>query len=222
MKYHTNPFQTMPIRTISCLSNYTAPWCTISHYNRLHGITFCYIPYVSISIHTYHYMPSTLHHLHIYTHVAQYMQIHIYIHIHTHVSWYTVYIRYLYHSISISFYIYLKQARVNSFLTPVSSQSHIYLPIYLPAYLSTYLSKLSIYFAIDHYRSDWNIIYCNRLQCPNFGSAMPGRPSRTSKPSLSTEVKAHPSSLCLWCPCPDLWDLWDLWDLCPAMVLEVI
>ena len=146
----------------------------------------------------------------------------IYTYIYTRVSWYTVYIRYLYHSISISFYIYLKQARVNSFLTPVSSQSHIYLPIYLPAYLSTYLSKLSIYFAIDHYRSDWNIIYCNRLQCPNFGSAMPGRPSRTSKPSLSTEVKAHPSSLCLWCPCPDLWDLWDLWDLCPAMVLEVI
>lgn len=163
MKYHTNPFQTMPIRTISCLSNYTTPWCTISHYNRLHGITFCYIPYVSISIHTYHYMPSTLHHLHIYIYMWHNICKYIYTYIHTHVSWYTVYIRYLYVSISFYIYIYLKQARVNSFLTLVSSQSHIYLPIYLPAYLSTYLSKLSIYFVIHHYRSDWNIIYCNRL-----------------------------------------------------------
>jgi hypothetical protein len=154
---HANPYHIMSVKL----------YYTMMHHIPLQSLTWHYILLHTIRIHKYPYVP--LHAINIAspTHIYIYMWHntckYIYTYIHTHVSWYTVYIRYLYVSISFYIYIYLKQARVNSFLTLVSSQSHIYLPIYLPAYLSTYLSKLSIYFVIHHYRSDWNIIYCNRL-----------------------------------------------------------
>ena len=143
---HANPYHIMSVKL----------YCTMMHHIPLQSLTWHYILLHTIRIHKYPYVP--LHAIniasptHIYTCGTIYANTYIHTYTHTCILIYSIY------QVSISFYIYiilyLKQARVNSFLTPVSSQSHIYLPIYLPAYLSTYLSKLSIYFAIDHYRSD--------------------------------------------------------------------